>query len=445
MKIASILCFLLSTSAASADFLDAGEAYEQKNYPTALKEYQALAKLGHHEAQHNLAVMHYLGQGTDKNPVQAYAWATLLNTADDPKLHVLQNKIKDTLTEAQLNEAVKQAELLHQEYGKSIISERLAPPETPVSTNASAHSDYNLKLVKTQAPSYPYKALKKGQQGWVTTVFEVHPDGSLRRPVIATSYPEGIFEEATLEALRKFRFKVTYQDGIKPYPIAVSQTMVFSLTNRQSRYEDVYKERLKTLKDLSAQNHPDAFYHLAMAIDKNSPVNKSLDLKSDQASINQWLFKAAQSGQIDAQYQLGNNLYSGKGGYQDRKKGVRWLLIAAENNQAQAARRLSQIFKTRPDMNPTQHPTHYWLAQAAEQGDLDAQLNYAEWLADNSDDLAHINHALDLLDAYAEERPETVIWYRTAAQLHEKSGNEKLAKKHHKKANRLAKRMGWDD
>lgn len=77
MKKILFLLLIMMATMTSADFLDAGEAYEQENYPQAIKAYQALAKLGHHESQYNLAVMYFLGQGTEKNPIQAYAWPGL--------------------------------------------------------------------------------------------------------------------------------------------------------------------------------------------------------------------------------------------------------------------------------------------------------------------------------------------------------------------------------
>ena len=112
MKNTLILLLLAFTSFAFADFLDAGEAYENENYDQALSEYQALAKLGHHEAQHNLAVMHFLGQGTEKNPVQAFAWAGLAKASKDTKLQALQDTIKNNLSAEQLTEARQQAQTL---------------------------------------------------------------------------------------------------------------------------------------------------------------------------------------------------------------------------------------------------------------------------------------------------------------------------------------------
>lgn len=451
MKRTLILLCLTFTSVAFADFLDAGEAYEQKDYLTALKEYQALAELGHHESQHNLAVMHFLGQGTEKNPVQAYAWAGLAKAGDDPKLHGLQDKIKSNLNSEQFAEAQQRFQILHEHYGSKVITQRWEPPAiktnqaiTQANNNDSHTTDYTITPLKRKAPRYPKSALKKGIQGWVKVTFEIHPDGSIRRPVVVDSFPQNTFDKATLNAIRGFKFNVDYNLDVEPYPVCATQTITYQMGD-QIRYEKGYEKRIEKLQQLANENHPDAHYYLAMAMDGKSPIPETTTWERSQLLINRHLFKAAQSGHIDAQYQLGNNLYSGVGGYQQREKGIRWLILAAENRQPQAARRLSQIFKANPDINPTEHPAHYWLVQAADQGDFDAQLSYAEWLADNSNDPAQISHALTLLDNYADERPETVIWYQTAATLHSKSGDDSQAKKYLKKADRLAKRLGWEN
>ncbi len=448
MKKIIILILITFASITSADFLDAGEAYEQKNYPKALIEYQAIANLGHHEAQHNLAVMHFLGQGTEKNLVQAYAWAALATQSDDKKLHTLQGEIKNQLNEEQLKDAQQLAETLEQQYGQTAIEAQLAPPinktDKKSDDEVSHSSDFTLTLIKQKAPKYPKSALSKGIQGWVKVSFEINPNGSIRRPVIIDSFPKGEFDEATLRAIRGFRFTVNYKEGVDPYPVTATQSIIYEMGG-QKKYLQSYQKRLEELQSLADQGHPDAHYYLAMAIDENSPIPVSSDWPADQVAINDHLFKAAQSGHFDAQYHLGNNLYSGTDGYQDKDKGLRWLMTAAENGQAQAARRLSLIFKANPEMNQTEHPAQYWLIQAAEQGELDAKLDYAEWLADNGDNPAQFQQALDLLDDYASDRPETVLWYQTAATLNQKSGNDKKAQKYTQKADKLAKRMGWEE
>lgn len=47
------------------------EAYDRDDYATALREWRPLAEQGHAEAQHNLDVMHYQGQGVPQDYAEA--------------------------------------------------------------------------------------------------------------------------------------------------------------------------------------------------------------------------------------------------------------------------------------------------------------------------------------------------------------------------------------
>ncbi len=52
-------------------------------------------------------------------------------------------------------------------------------------------------------PNYPIEALKKCIEGWVEFEVTVMPDGSFENVKIIESHPEGIFDEAAKEALKK--------------------------------------------------------------------------------------------------------------------------------------------------------------------------------------------------------------------------------------------------
>jgi TPR repeat protein len=72
----TILAILL-TSLAHADFKSGQDAYGQRDYETALKEWQPLAEEGEALAQYNLGVMYANGQGVPQDYVQAHMWANL--------------------------------------------------------------------------------------------------------------------------------------------------------------------------------------------------------------------------------------------------------------------------------------------------------------------------------------------------------------------------------
>ena len=65
-----------STTAQKADeFFELAVRYDQaSDYPTAVREYQKAAELGHVEAMYNLAVAYFQGDGVQQNYQKAQAW-----------------------------------------------------------------------------------------------------------------------------------------------------------------------------------------------------------------------------------------------------------------------------------------------------------------------------------------------------------------------------------
>lgn len=73
-----VLTMLVAFSAARAGpFEDGLAAAGIKDYATALRLWQPLAAQGHAGAQYNLGLMHYRGQGVEKNYIEAEKWYRL--------------------------------------------------------------------------------------------------------------------------------------------------------------------------------------------------------------------------------------------------------------------------------------------------------------------------------------------------------------------------------
>jgi TPR repeat protein len=72
----TIFLFLL-TNLAYANFQVGKDAYDRGDYETALREWRPLAKQGDADAQYNLGLMNYLGQGVLQNYVMAHVWFIL--------------------------------------------------------------------------------------------------------------------------------------------------------------------------------------------------------------------------------------------------------------------------------------------------------------------------------------------------------------------------------
>jgi protein TonB len=71
----------------------------------------------------------------------------------------------------------------------------------------------SLELTHYAPPDFPLSAREQGVSGWVDMQFVVKPDGSLSDLHIIGSTPPGVFEEAAIEAVRKWRYRPVLRDG----------------------------------------------------------------------------------------------------------------------------------------------------------------------------------------------------------------------------------------
>ena len=62
-------------------------------------------------------------------------------------------------------------------------------------------------------PQYPASARDRGLEGWVDLQFMVMTDGSLADVAIVGAQPVGVFEQAALEAVRRWRYQPVVQGG----------------------------------------------------------------------------------------------------------------------------------------------------------------------------------------------------------------------------------------
>ena len=62
-------------------------------------------------------------------------------------------------------------------------------------------------------PDFPLEARKQGLEGWVDVQFLVNPDGSVGDVTIVGAQPVGIFEQAALDAVRRWRYQPVMHAG----------------------------------------------------------------------------------------------------------------------------------------------------------------------------------------------------------------------------------------
>lgn len=74
--LAAILLFAVCMKAFAGDFEEGREAYDQRDYATALSRYEKAAAYGHESAQYKLAVMYHEGEGVPRDHSRAVYWYT---------------------------------------------------------------------------------------------------------------------------------------------------------------------------------------------------------------------------------------------------------------------------------------------------------------------------------------------------------------------------------
>ncbi len=85
-----------------------------------------------------------------------------------------------------------------------------------------------LPIVKV-APVYPRRALQRGIEGFVIVEFTVTKQGSVRDPIVVEANPEGIFEQAAIDAALKFKYKPRVVNGDPTEVSGVQNRITFQI------------------------------------------------------------------------------------------------------------------------------------------------------------------------------------------------------------------------
>lgn len=103
-----------------------------------------------------------------------------------------------------------------------------AKPTNSGSSNASQGGNSGVvPLVRVQ-PTYPARAASRHIEGWVKVEFTVNASGGVTNPVVVGASPPGIFDEAALNAIRRWRFKQRIVNG-SPVAQRAVQVLRFKL------------------------------------------------------------------------------------------------------------------------------------------------------------------------------------------------------------------------
>ncbi len=85
-----------------------------------------------------------------------------------------------------------------------------------------------LPIVKV-APVYPRRALQRGIEGFVIVEFTVNTIGAVKEPFVVEAQPAGIFDQAALDAAKKFKYKPRVVNGEATEVSGVQNRITFKI------------------------------------------------------------------------------------------------------------------------------------------------------------------------------------------------------------------------
>lgn len=427
----SAIAILFIANPASADLYSATNSYQNHDFGTAFEQFKELADLGQPQAQFDLAVMYYHGDGVPVSLTYAHAWAALAGENGEPKGSALAAELEPQLTPNSLRFSAD----LQAQHSQATLNKRLLP-------NILKGREYEdrdpVRPSKPYIPDYPPAAQLKGIQGEVYVEFVVAPDGHPRVPRILYALPKGYFEAAVRDSVMRSVYLPARTNG-EPIATTVSIFYNFEVPSVTLRDYGNLASRVEKTKKEAEAGDPSAQMLYGMMISGLPQLKQA----RDQALP--WFLKAAQAGAPYAQYQVGTGLLRGRGCQCDNTKAEIWLEKAAQADQPDAQVSLAELLlKERPNREAIAGAL-IWLERAAKQGNVSAKLFLSAVLAASPlPDVHNPARALNLTDSLEHEYKDDPSFWEIRAAANASEGNFRAAVKAEAQAIAAATRLGWN-
>ena len=78
-------------------------------------------------------------------------------------------------------------------------------------------------------PEYPARAQTRGVEGWVQIRFTITAAGTVRDPVVVAAEPQGVFEDAALKAIERWRYNPRIDRGVAVERVGLQTVIRFEL------------------------------------------------------------------------------------------------------------------------------------------------------------------------------------------------------------------------
>jgi TonB family protein len=371
-----------------ADYSTAKYYEKQGNVEKYVAELSKIAKLGHVDAQFDLATAYLNGQGIEKDINQAYAWYLLAKDFGHPEA---QDKYRSLRKLVPSRREAKEAYIeLKDAYGKKLHDLRYAP--------ITKHTNFfpeRAKLIEKVEPEIDNNT-RSGSKAWVTVGYNVNESGVVEDSRILASFPKGVIDEPALEAVKQWKFEPDISPTGEPrriFDLVTSFTLGSdnSKVNREfQRALDEYKGKLLVL---AIKGNSVAQNRYALMLEHGV-----IEATSDNEHID-WYYKAAINGNHDAQMRLMHCFENGEGCQPDEEKAFNWLKLASESGNERAQYQLAMTMLNYGSIHYDVHTAADILKTAAHNQYLPAMIEYSRLLAFS--DVAELRDAQNAIK-YAE-------------------------------------------
>jgi protein TonB len=96
----------------------------------------------------------------------------------------------------------------------------------------SAGSDRDIMPLVRINPDYPPRALSRGIEGYVIVQFTISATGSVKDLIVVEAKPEGIFDEAAMRAVARWRYNPKVEEGVAVERVGVQTMITFKLESQ---------------------------------------------------------------------------------------------------------------------------------------------------------------------------------------------------------------------
>jgi protein TonB len=114
---------------------------------------------------------------------------------------------------------------------------RFSVPEVPLALAGpyigpvrQGPADRDFMVISRFPPQYPYRAQRRGIEGWVKVSLLITAQGTVQDVVVIEAEPEGVFDNAAIRAVSRWRFKPRIENG-KAVAVRAEQMVTFQLAD----------------------------------------------------------------------------------------------------------------------------------------------------------------------------------------------------------------------